>query len=367
MDLRFREIQVQLGTIMVAVSIVVPIYNVAEYLPQCLDSILAQTCGDFEVLAVDDGSTDESGRILDEYAAKDPRIKAIHQANAGAAAARNVGLDSASGEWLFFCDPDDWVGPELVATVASGRWADCQVVLFDHLRENCVDGTTMRLKVSSYFSRHDRFDPKDYPDHLIQGVRSVPWNKLFRRDFILERGIQFQSLPRNNDVFFVYSAVCSAPRIGVVRRFLYHHRQFRPGSLQMGFDRHPFCFYESRDAVAAFLRQRDLFAPFRHTLTKSMLDEALAMGCRYESLENFVEGYRRLRDRLLNDSECAEVIECRLLAKSKVKILRKIRETDDPIVFLMRHFQRTCFSARLDSSYLLKVLVSRVLSRFRGL
>lgn len=88
-------------------SIIIPVYNVAPYLRECLDSVLAQTFTDWEAICVDDGSTDGSGAILDEYAAKDKRFRVIHQKNAGVSVARNVALDSIRGEWFLFLDGDD--------------------------------------------------------------------------------------------------------------------------------------------------------------------------------------------------------------------------------------------------------------------
>ena len=92
-------------------SIIIPVYNVAPYLRECLDSVLAQTFTDWEAICVDDGSTDGSGAILDEYAAKDSRFRVFHQSNAGVSAARNRGLDEAKGEWIWFVDSDDKIKP----------------------------------------------------------------------------------------------------------------------------------------------------------------------------------------------------------------------------------------------------------------
>ena len=91
------------------VSIIIPVYNSENTLRRCLNSVLAQTFTDFECLLVDDGSTDDSGRICDEYAEKDKRFRVFHKENGGVSSARNVGLDNASGEWITFVDSDDWI------------------------------------------------------------------------------------------------------------------------------------------------------------------------------------------------------------------------------------------------------------------
>ena len=90
-------------------SIIIPVYNSEKALRRCLDSILAQTMTDYECLLIDDGSTDSSGRICDEYAAKDERFRVFHKENGGVSSARNVGLDNAKGEWITFVDSDDSV------------------------------------------------------------------------------------------------------------------------------------------------------------------------------------------------------------------------------------------------------------------
>ena len=91
------------------ISIIVPVYNAEKTLPQCIDSILSQKYSDFEVLLIDDGSTDNSGRLCDTYSQKDKRIRVFHQENQGVSAARNLGLEQMKGEFVTFCDSDDWV------------------------------------------------------------------------------------------------------------------------------------------------------------------------------------------------------------------------------------------------------------------
>src|SRR5690606_27273688 len=92
------------------VSVIIPVYNAEKYLRECIDSVLAQTFDDFELLLINDGSTDGSGKICDEYAQKDARVKVFHKENGGVSSARNLGLDNAKGEWITFIDSDDWIG-----------------------------------------------------------------------------------------------------------------------------------------------------------------------------------------------------------------------------------------------------------------
>ena len=116
-------------------SIVMPVYNVERYLRECLDSLLAQTFVDWELICVDDGSTDGSGRILDEYAVRDSRIRPVHQANAKVHAARNRALDMAQGEWIGFLDPDDLIALRWLETAMKYAKDDVDLV-----RQSCVFG-----------------------------------------------------------------------------------------------------------------------------------------------------------------------------------------------------------------------------------
>lgn len=112
-------------------SLVIPVYNVEPYIRKCLDSVIHQDFGDWEALLIDDGSTDSSGNICDEYAARDKRFRVFHKPNGGVSSARNMALDNARGEWIWFVDPDDWIMPSALnrlATVA-GRYC-CDTILF---------------------------------------------------------------------------------------------------------------------------------------------------------------------------------------------------------------------------------------------
>ena len=150
-------------------SIIVPVYKVEKYLPRCIDSILAQTFGDFELILIDDGSPDGCGRICDEYARKDKRIVVIHQKNMGVSAARNAGLDIARGRYIGFVDSDDWIEPRMYE------------VMMDAIRENGADMAVCGVRYADEdgkFTRADRLSEGVYTRAgLLEDVFAMP-NKL---------------------------------------------------------------------------------------------------------------------------------------------------------------------------------------------
>ena len=133
-----------------AISIIVPVFNAAQYLQECLDSILSQSFNDFELILIDDGSTDNSLSICQSYERRDSRIKIISGPNQGVSAARNKGLNVACGEWITFVDPDDWVEPTHVSTLynAQKKNRDMDIFLFDY--NYGIDNIHLKLNTSPF-------------------------------------------------------------------------------------------------------------------------------------------------------------------------------------------------------------------------
>ena len=132
-------------------SIVVPAYNVEEYLPQCVDSILRQTFTDFELLLVDDGSKDSTGRLCDEYAGKDRRIRVIHKENGGLVSARKAGLSEALGTYVAYVDGDDWIAECMMEKPFSPVQA---ITLAMDLQEHSASSTQIKTTSFSMYTRH---------------------------------------------------------------------------------------------------------------------------------------------------------------------------------------------------------------------
>lgn len=172
-------------------SIIIPVYNVAPYLRECLDSVLAQTFGDWEAICVDDGSTDGSGAMLDEYAANDKRFRVIHKANGGVSSARNAGLDEARGEWVAFLDGDDVWAPWMLECVDKAAKAnhDADLVRFDTAnfyeskkypwgkpeQETCAVEVADLTRGITAESATCFFGGKIYKCNLLDGIRFEPY------------------------------------------------------------------------------------------------------------------------------------------------------------------------------------------------
>ncbi len=207
------------------VSVIVPLYNVAPYLPACLDGLLAQTHRSLEVVLVDDGSTDGSGAICDAYAARDGRVRVLHQHNAGVAAARNAGLDQARGAYISFVDSDDVVSPRFIETLL-GAGADIAQCGFVTELEGlaCTEGTAS----APAFERMSSRDASRALQLDGTGTWGVLWNKLYRAS--LFEGLRFPEGRQHEDEFVVWRTLWAAGGVAVTPEPLYFYRQ-RQGSI----------------------------------------------------------------------------------------------------------------------------------------
>lgn len=199
------------------ISIIVPIYNVADCLSRGIDSILSQSFQDFELILVDDGSPDDCGRICDEYAMKDDRVKVIHKENGGVSSARNAGLDRAQGEWAYFFDPDDELMEDALLTLVNGISDDVDVVMggFDEIDTN--GKTILSLKNQSgekkYLSRLDSlssiFVPYSDDYSVPNAYLGYTYVRLFRMKVIEETGLRFNESISNREAgLFTVSFLC---------------------------------------------------------------------------------------------------------------------------------------------------------------
>ncbi len=208
-------------------SIVVPVYNVAEYLPKCVKSLMAQDLADCEILLVDDGSTDgESGRLCDEYAAAHPGvIRVIHKPNGGLGDARNVGLEAAAGDYVVFVDSDDYIAPETLRTLKPCMEQGLDVTVFGYWVDR--DGTyTAPPGEELPFGRVT--DLAHDPSLLLASPSA--WNKLWKRSLFMEEGIRFPARVWYEDLATTGKLLAAAKQISAIPDRLYYY-VVREGSI----------------------------------------------------------------------------------------------------------------------------------------
>ena len=203
------------------ISIIVPVYKAEEYLHRCVDSLLAQTFADFELILVDDGSPDNSGAMCDEYAARDSRVKVIHKTNGGVASARQCGIDNAAGVYTIHADPDDWVEPTMLEELYGKAVAeDADMVICDYYlckRKKClyISQKPTSLEAAALFR-----------EYLGQKLHGSLCNKLIRRELYTKHNIVFPpEITRWEDLLIVCSVLMYPVKVAYVEKAYYYYDQ----------------------------------------------------------------------------------------------------------------------------------------------
>ncbi|RKL66427.1 hypothetical protein CR203_16175 [Salipaludibacillus neizhouensis] len=214
----------------VKVSIIVPIYNVEKYLEECIDSILAQSLRDIEVILVDDGSTDRSRDIVDEYALKDKRIKVVHQINSGVSYSRNKGVEMAAGEYIGFVDPDDWISLncyQIMFTKAVESSADVLICGFTEIYEK----TGRRVNILYPFLKEEYLTKEEVLNIIFMGLikgqlHAFTWNKLYKKDLLINNKITSPlDMPLMQDIVYNLKVFSCAQNTFYVNKPLYIYRR----------------------------------------------------------------------------------------------------------------------------------------------
>lgn len=213
-----------------SLSIIVPVYNVEKYLPKCIDGILAQTFTDFELLLVDDGSTDSSGRICDAYAATDSRIRVTHKSNGGVSSARNVALENVTGgvKWITFIDSDDFVANDYIQNLLKQTKEDSEL---DFVQGGC---TNYRDSSSTYDieQEYESVISNDKAD-LLERMRGLLHSKLFLAALIEKIGLRFDERIRiAEDMIFTIEYIRHVNKYAFCSERGYYYRRHSSSATQ---------------------------------------------------------------------------------------------------------------------------------------
>lgn len=207
----------------IKVSVTIPVYNTSNYLRKCLDSLLAQTLKEIEFIVIDDGSTDESGKICDEYGKKDSRFKIIHKSNGGSASARQAGLNMASGDYIIVCDSDDWVEPDMYEKLyVKAAAMDADIVTCGYFAEY-PDGKS----IAQQYWFNEKNGIVDNEDFLTKGAGSS-WIKLIKKSlFEKARATYEPGVNLSEDALILYKLMKGNPKVVQIEGNYYHYiRQY---------------------------------------------------------------------------------------------------------------------------------------------
>ena len=241
------------------ISVIIPVYNASSFIAETLDSLARQTFSDFELICVDDGSTDKTPQILETYAKQDQRIVILRQDNMGPGAARNKGLDSARGNYVCMLDADDLYDEQMLQIMHNRSLetdADvvvCRCEMFDDQTGDALDAEwTVK---DNQLPAEDTFTPEDIQDFIFTAFMGWPWDKLYKRSFIEKNALRYPSLQNSEDLYFVFLANAKANLISIVDQRLVKHRMNRSNSVSTSRSKAPLDFYKSSCLLKKALKE----------------------------------------------------------------------------------------------------------------
>ena len=244
------------------ISIIVPVYNVEKYLDECIQSIVSQSYTDWECILIDDGSTDKSGDICDQWTKQDQRIKVIHQKNQGVSIARNQGIDKAKGEYITFIDSDDWVDSEYLQTLFQPTLKQPTDLVVAGLVHNYNNGSTKTYSSCFTGNFELNFHQADYFIELNKcNLLYPPYIKLYKTELIKKHKIKFNhEYSYGEDLLFNYQYLEHVNTIACINQAHYHYRILGIGTLSSTIRHNQFEIdYEQWKVLQSFYQQKGLW------------------------------------------------------------------------------------------------------------
>ena len=262
----------------ISISIIVPVYNVEKYLQKCLTSLVKQTLKNIEIILVNDGSTDSSVSIIEEYQKQYPTVKVIHQKNSGGGAGgpRNSGIEAARGEYIGFVDSDDWTSPSMFEELyLKVKETDSDIVICDYKMYWQNEG-----RFTSSWEDRDRYIWKKYLNKWTEPFKAnemkyallltvYPWRKMYKKKLLQSHGIRFPVGMIFDDIPFHWQTLVCASKISTIDRPLYFYRRERPEQDVAAKDERLFSVLTHHEIVRQFLVDHSLFETYVHYLIRS--------------------------------------------------------------------------------------------------
>lgn len=345
------------------ISIIIPIYNSANYLEKCLDTILSQSYVDFEAICIDDNSTDNSLEILQKYSEKDGRIKVIHKKNEGVSLARNAGLDAAQGEFLLFVDSDDWI-EKWTCEIAIQKMCqeEADVVMWPYIRER--ENESKKKIIFNHDTIFDQISIKEKLHRRMIGIIDreleqpenadalcTVWGKLYRRSIVEENHLRFYDIRKigsYEDGLFNLQYFQYANKAIYINQYLYHYRRTNDSSItevyNSDLNRQWACLFKiMADYIAEHNFNEKYVQALRNRISLSLIPLGINEISQKGPMKNKIVGIKR--------------IICSKAYKSAIKTL--------DIKFMPLHWKIFFIVAKAKNAFAVFVLLS-IMQRIRG-
>lgn len=268
------------------VSIIIPIYNSESYLKDSMESLINQKYKNLEIICVDDGSTDNSLRILENYKKNDDRIKILKQRNQFAGVARNNGLNNANGKYIMFLDSDDIFEKNMIYNLVNkAEKYNTDIIFFGFYK--FTETIKKRSVIGIPYKNKNVISPIDIKSVIFQKAQGVPWNKFYNREFILNSGIKFQNLRSNNDIFFSKMTAIVSDRILFDNKRYTNYRVNNSNSTQGQYKIKSGNYAKAITAMYDEMLKRHLYINFQESFEKYALDSFMEIMAKCDDIDSF--------------------------------------------------------------------------------
>ncbi|MCD7878683.1 MAG: glycosyltransferase [Candidatus Gastranaerophilales bacterium] len=299
---------------MAVFSIIVPVYNVEKYLRQCLDSIVNQTFADFEVICVNDGSTDNSLEILEEYSEKDNRFIVINQENQGQGVARNKAMDLATGDYIVFVDPDDWIEVNLLEELyKTFKLSKSEVIAFNYKEYNDYSGKVNNRNLAAILKKNFDYNLNLVPYYSWRDVKSGclynldlhAWSKAYSREFLKRIQAVFAPTKHGEDHLFVNIVLLNAEKIYYLDKYLYTYR-CRDGSAVNKRSSDNFCIFNNIELLKDYLITHNFYEELKEEFN---CYQTIVMSWHYQNIpEEKLEEYKSICQKYLTPQDYRKML-----------------------------------------------------------
>lgn len=296
------------------VSIVIPIFNSEEHLEQALGSVIGQSYKNIEIICVDDGSIDDSKKIVKRYMAQDSRILLIEQENLYAGVARNTGMAIAKGKYIMFLDSDDYFEENMIEElVANAERYHSDIVLCDAYYFDDQTGEITEkdfILNKSMVGKYDVFSRKDFPQNIVSATCYGPWTKLYNFEFIKKNNLKYQPIKRNNDIFFTYMTMILANRISYVAKKFIYYRTNNEKSLQgqMQSFKNSTYFYEAFVEIRDQLLIRGIYEETKIEFINNLVWRCNNLFRRSTTYSDYVQSFYYVKNKVFLDFDVYKLV-----------------------------------------------------------